>query len=60
MEIAKQWHMFPFCAAEGLMAQIEQIQRGALRERNLQGIINIERSNYLGNTKISDWEMGNY
>lgn len=60
------WKLFnngyklPFCAALGLKARMTQIQRGALRERNLQGIINIERSNYLGDTKVSDWEMGNY
>lgn len=39
----------------GLKAQTEEIQRGALRERNLQGIINIERSNYLGDAKIGKW-----
>lgn len=35
-----------------LKAQTEQIQRAALRGGNLQGNINIQRSNYLDDTKI--------
>lgn len=37
-----------------LKAPTEQIQRGALREGNLQSVINIQRSNYLNDAKISD------